>query len=71
MQVFCSAAAIASPQRGMEPVLAALLGAVIWYGAEALLALSAGWPLNWISPLAWLARDLLLPWLWPVTTGGG
>ncbi len=37
---------------------------VFWYAIEALLALVAGWPLSWRSPLAWIARDLLLPVLW-------
>jgi ceramide glucosyltransferase len=35
--------------------------AVVWYGAEAILAFAAGWPLSWRSPLAWIARDLMLP----------
>ena len=38
--------------------------ALVWYGAEAYLAKVAGWPLGWRSPLAWIVRDLLLPWLW-------
>jgi ceramide glucosyltransferase len=36
----------------------------IWFGAEALLARSAGWHLSWRMPLAMLIRDLLLPLLW-------
>jgi ceramide glucosyltransferase len=43
-------------------VLAAF--ALAWYGCEALLVRTAGWPLSMASPLAWLARDLLLPVLW-------
>lgn len=42
----------------------ALAVAALWYGAEAALAYSAGWPLSWRSPLAWLTRDLALPMLW-------
>jgi ceramide glucosyltransferase len=38
-----------------------------WYGAEALLARSFGWPLRPRSPLFWIARDLLLPVLWAQT----
>ena len=45
-------------------VAAALIAAVLWYGAEAALALASGWPLSLWSAPAWLARDLLLPWLW-------
>jgi ceramide glucosyltransferase len=37
---------------------------VIWYGAEAVLAWTAGWHLSWRSPFAWMLRDLLLPLLW-------
>ena len=31
---------------------------------EAALAAVAGWPLAWLSPAAWMARDALLPVLW-------
>jgi ceramide glucosyltransferase len=41
----------------------AALGAV-WFGSEALLARAAGWHISALSPLAWLARDLMLPVLW-------
>jgi ceramide glucosyltransferase len=45
--------------------LATVLGlAVVWYGAEAMLAYVAGWHLAWRSPLAWILRDLMLPVLW-------
>lgn len=44
------------------PSVAALAAA--WFGAEALLARVAGWPLTWWSPLAWVLRDLLLPLVW-------
>lgn len=36
----------------------------LWYGAEAALAATARWRLAWTSPVAWLARDLLLPVIW-------
>lgn len=35
--------------------------AAIWYGAELLLHLAAGWPLAWRSPIAWVLRDLAHP----------
>jgi len=38
--------------------------AAIWYGGEALLAWAAGWHLSARAPLAWMARDLLLPVIW-------
>jgi ceramide glucosyltransferase len=41
-----------------------LLAALAWYGSEAALAGVAGWPLNQWSLPAWIARDLMLPWLW-------
>jgi ceramide glucosyltransferase len=58
------AAAVAAPIFGIDPVLGALLAAAFCYGAEAILAFAAGWPLSWRSPVAWLARDVLLPLLW-------
>ncbi len=46
--------------------LAVLMGSlcVIWYGTEGILATAAGWRCVWWSPLAWMARDLVLPFLW-------
>jgi ceramide glucosyltransferase len=35
-----------------------------WYGAEAMLATAAGWHCAWWSPLAWMVRDVVLPFLW-------
>ena len=35
----------------------------IWLAAEAWLAAAAGWFLSWRSPLLWLLRELLLPFL--------
>src|ERR1700759_4720413 len=58
------AAAVAAPNFGVDPIIAVALMAVFWYGAEALLAFAAGWPLSWRSPVAGLARDLMLPFLW-------
>ena len=59
-----AAAAIAAPEWGVDAPLAAILAALVWYGEEAALARVAGWPLKWSSALAWIARDLTLPWLW-------
>lgn len=58
------AAWFAAPQFGIAPPLAVALAAVVWYGAEAALALVADWPLSLWSPLIWIARDLALPLLW-------
>ncbi|HEX3499543.1 MAG TPA: ceramide glucosyltransferase [Stellaceae bacterium] len=44
------------------PILALLL--VLWYGAEAMLARTAGWHFSPRLPLALLLRDLALPVLW-------
>jgi ceramide glucosyltransferase len=47
------------------PVLGVLAAfALVWYGAEALLAFMAGWHLSWRSVAMWALRDLLLPALW-------
>lgn len=48
----------------------ALVLAVLWYGAEALLAAAAGWHVSWRSPAAWLMRDTLLPLLWVSAVAG-
>lgn len=58
------AAAIAAPEFGLSAPFAVILAALVWYGAEAALARAAGWPLKWSSAPAWIARDLMLPWLW-------
>jgi ceramide glucosyltransferase len=41
-----------------------------WYGAEAVMAYQAGWPLSWRSVPAWILRDLLLPVLWCASWAG-
>ena len=58
------AAALAGPEFDVAPEVSLIVAATIWYGVEAALAYVAGWPLNWRSPLAWISRDLVLPWLW-------
>ncbi len=59
-----AAAGFAAPEVGLNPAVGIMSAALVWYGAEAYLAKVAGWPLGWRSPLAWIVRDLLLPWLW-------
>jgi len=59
-----AAAGIGGEELGLGAPAAVTLAAAIWYGAEAALALAAGWPLAWSSPAAWMARDLALPALW-------
>jgi ceramide glucosyltransferase len=47
------------------PAAALVAGlAAVWFGCEALLARIAGWHLGPWSPLAWAARDALLPLIW-------
>jgi ceramide glucosyltransferase len=41
-----------------------MLLATLWFGLEGFLAWIAGWNLTLRSPLAWIARDLMLPALW-------
>jgi len=55
------AAFIGAPALDWSPWLAALGAALIWYGAEAMLAFVAGWRLSLVSPFAWMIRDLTLP----------
>lgn len=43
---------------------------IAWYAAEAALARLARWPLDWRAPLAFLARDLMLPVLWGAALSG-
>lgn len=35
-----------------------------WYAIEAALAWRAGWTVTWLSPAAWVLRDMMLPALW-------
>lgn len=48
----------------IDPLLACAGLGVVWFGTEAALAWAAGWHMSRLSPLAWMARDLLLPLLW-------
>jgi ceramide glucosyltransferase len=58
------AAFIAAPAFDGSPWLFLSAAALLWYGAEAMLALSAGWRIDKTSPLAWIVRDLSLPLLY-------
>lgn len=60
--VACAVAAADSMD--LPPLLAALGTALIWYGAEAVLAVASGWHFTGRMLLACAARDLLLPALW-------
>jgi ceramide glucosyltransferase len=65
------AAAIAAPEFHLAASSAVLLAALVWYSSEAALAIVAGWPLGRWTPIAWLVRDLVLPWLWVQGWAGG
>lgn len=58
------AAAFAVAAADADPILsfAALFAA--WYLPEALLNTRAGWHWSYATPVAWLARDLLIPVVW-------
>ena len=49
---------------GGSGLLVAAVLLTVWLGSEAMLAYRARWPLGWRSPLAWLVRDFLLPYIW-------
>jgi ceramide glucosyltransferase len=55
--------ALVAAGQGLHP---GWLGAFVlaWYGAEALVAVAAGWHLSAKSVLCWVLRDLLQPILW-------
>jgi ceramide glucosyltransferase len=58
------AAAVAAQGFGINPAVGLVLSVTFCYGAEAILAFVAGWPLSWRSPAAWVVRDVMLPFLW-------
>jgi ceramide glucosyltransferase len=57
-----AAIAVAAAEPVLWPVVVAFVG--FWYGAEAMLAWAARWPLTPRTPLILLLRDLLLPVVW-------
>jgi ceramide glucosyltransferase len=48
----------------LSPAFLFLAVFTLWFGSEAVLTRAAGWHLSVTSPLAWMLRDLMLPWLW-------
>jgi ceramide glucosyltransferase len=44
------------------PLIAAHLAA--WFVIEAVYTRAQGWHLSWLSPVAWLVREMLIPALW-------
>ncbi len=58
------AGSIGAGLTGGDALLTGCVMASVWYGAEAVLARYAKWPLAIWSPLAWLARDLLILVIW-------
>lgn len=57
------AGAYAAWSYGYDGWLAGVLILLVWLAAEAQLAIGAGWRLSAISPLAWIVRDLMLPFM--------
>jgi ceramide glucosyltransferase len=58
------AGALATEMLGGPGGTFAVASIAFWFGLEAVLARTAGWPLSWRSPIAWLLRDLLIPFVW-------
>ena len=57
-------AAVAGADYGFGIWQNAALAAFCWYALEAWLAWRSGWPMTWRSPVAWMVRDLMLPFVW-------
>ncbi len=57
------AGAYAASAFGYDPLSTGVMIAAIWMASEAVLAQSAGWRMTWASPLIWLTRDCMLPFL--------
>jgi ceramide glucosyltransferase len=57
-------AGVAADIANISPLGGAAMAGAVWYGGEAALAYVARWPLTMLSPLAWVARDVLLIPLW-------
>jgi ceramide glucosyltransferase len=47
-----------------NPIPVVAVFAALLYGAELILARSAGWFLNWASPIAFIVRDIGFPAMW-------
>lgn len=59
-----AAAALAAPATGVEVPVAVGAVAALWYVPEAVLNRAAGWHTSLFTPIAWLTRDLLIPFVW-------
>jgi ceramide glucosyltransferase len=57
-------AAYAAPAFGLAIWQAVLAVLALWYAGEIALAKGVGWFVNWRTPLAYLARDLVFPGIW-------
>lgn len=57
-------AAIAADTYDSDPLAAAGITSLIWYGGEVALSVARTWPLTWRSPVAMVVRDLMLPMVW-------
>ncbi len=58
------AAAGAADLVGLSAAEGAFVLGLVWMVTEAWLAFALGWHLTWMSPLAWLVRDALIPYIW-------
>ncbi|WP_186420925.1 glycosyltransferase [Bosea sp. CS1GBMeth4] len=57
-------AAYGAPAFGFSAWQGVLAVLALWYAGEIVLARGVGWFLNWRTPLAYLARDLVFPGIW-------
>ncbi len=55
---------VAANAAGVDPLSAAAALGVAWYVPEAILTLRAKWHFSTLTPLAWIARDILIPIVW-------
>jgi ceramide glucosyltransferase len=58
------AASVAAPLAGVAPLTAAVATIVGWFALETLLACAKGWGFSLIAPIAFLCREIMLPWVW-------
>ena len=58
------AAAGAADLVGLSAAEGVFVLGLVWLATEAALAVALGWQLTWMSPLSWLVRDALIPYIW-------
>jgi ceramide glucosyltransferase len=58
------AAAASAHLLGLSAVEGAFALGLVWMATEAALAVALGWHLTLMSPMAWLTRDALIPYIW-------